>query len=57
VEDVRAARLKYDPELLVGFETKARDAALLRKLYPDLYQGYTSRQATTRATQARSKRP
>src|SRR5271165_1223571 len=45
VEDVRAARLKYDPELLVGFETKARDAALLRKLYPDLYQGYTSRQA------------
>jgi len=44
-EDVRAARLKYDPELLVGFETKARDAALLRKLYPDLYQGYTSRQA------------
>lgn len=45
VEDVRAARLKYDPELLVGFETKARDAALLRKLYPDLYQAYTSRQA------------
>jgi hypothetical protein len=30
---------------LVGFERKARDAALLRKLYPDLYQGYTSRQA------------
>jgi hypothetical protein len=45
VEDVKAARLKYDPELLVGFETKARDAVLLRKLYPDLYQGYTSRQA------------
>ena len=44
-EDVKAARLKYDPELLVGFERKARDAALLRKLYPDLYQGYTSRQA------------
>ena len=44
-EDVKAARPKYDPELLVGFETKARDAALLRKLYPDLYQGYASRQA------------
>jgi hypothetical protein len=44
-EDVKASRLKYDPELLVGFERKARDAALLRKLYPDLYQGYTSRQA------------
>jgi hypothetical protein len=45
VEDVKATRLKYDPELLVGFENKARNAALLRKLYPDLYQGYTSRQA------------
>jgi hypothetical protein len=44
-EDVKTTRLKYDPELLVGFERKARDAALLRKLYPDLYQGYTSRQA------------
>jgi hypothetical protein len=44
-EDVKAARLKYDPELLVGFERKARDATLLHKLYPDLYQGYTSRQA------------
>jgi hypothetical protein len=27
-EDVKTARPKYDPELLVGFETKARDAAL-----------------------------
>ena len=39
VEDVKAARLKYDPELLVGFENKARNAGLLRRLYPDLYQG------------------
>jgi hypothetical protein len=45
VEDVKAARIKYDPELLVGFENKARNAALLRKLYPDLYQGYSSRPA------------
>jgi hypothetical protein len=44
-EDVKASRLKFDPELLVGFERRARDAALLRKLYPDLYQGYLSRQA------------
>jgi hypothetical protein len=44
-EEVKASRPKYDPELLVQFERKARDAALLRKLYPDLYQGYASRQA------------
>ena len=44
-EEIKAARLKYDPELLVGFERRAHDAALLRKLYPDLYQGYNARQA------------
>ena len=44
-EEIRAARLKYDPELLVGFERRAHDAALLRKLYPDLYQGYNTRAA------------
>ncbi len=44
-EDVKAARLKYDPELLVGFLRRAHDAALLKPLYPDLYQGYASRQA------------
>ena len=44
-EEIKAARLKYDPELLVGFERRAHDAALLRKLYPDLYQGYRARQA------------
>jgi hypothetical protein len=44
-EEIRAARLKYDPELLVGFERRAHDAALLRKLYPDLYQGYNTRSA------------
>ena len=44
-EEIKAARLKYDPELLVGFERRAHDAALLRKLYPDLYQGYSARQA------------
>ncbi len=32
-------------ELLIGFLRRARDAALLRPLYPDLYQGYASRQA------------
>src|ERR1700757_1130576 len=44
-EEIKAARVKYDPELLVGFERRAQDAALLRKLYPDLYQGYNTRQA------------
>ena len=44
-DEVRASRIKYDPELLVGFERRARDAALLRKLYPDFYEGYASRQA------------
>ena len=44
-EEIKAARLKYDPELLVGFERRAHDASLLRKLYPDLYQGYNARQA------------
>jgi hypothetical protein len=44
-EEVKAARLKYDPELLVGLERRAHDAALLRKLYPDLYQGYNTRSA------------
>ncbi|MGA8659598.1 MAG: hypothetical protein WB586_26035, partial [Chthoniobacterales bacterium] len=40
-EEVKAARLRYDPELLVGFERRAHDAALLRKLYPALYEGYS----------------
>ena len=44
-EEVKGARLKYDPELLVGFERRAHDAALLRKLYPALYEGYSSRPA------------
>jgi hypothetical protein len=44
-EEIKAARVRYDPELLVGFERRAHDAALLRKLYPDLYQGYNTRQA------------
>ena len=44
-EEVKAARLNYNPELLVGFERRAHDAALLRKLYPALYEGYGSRPA------------
>ena len=44
-EEIAAARIKYDPELLVGFEHRAHDAALLRKLYPALYEGYSSRPA------------
>jgi hypothetical protein len=43
-EQVRLSRIKYDPEILVGFVRRARDAQLLKPLYPDLYQGYASRQ-------------
>jgi hypothetical protein len=44
-EEIKAARLRYDPELLVGLERRAHDASLLRRLYPDLYQGYNTRSA------------
>jgi hypothetical protein len=44
-EEIKAARLKYDPELLVGFLRRAHNAVLMRKLYPDLYQGYNTRAA------------
>src|SRR5260370_4680343 len=40
--DVRANRLKYDPELLVGYLRRGRDAELVVKNYPDLYKGYGS---------------
>src|SRR5258707_3726252 len=43
--DVRANRLKYDPELLVGYLRRARDAEFLLKNYPDLYKDYSSRAA------------
>ena len=44
-EQIKAARLNYDPEVLVGFLRRAHNAALMRKLYPDLYQGYSTRAA------------
>ena len=44
-EEIKAARTKYDPELMIGFLRRAHNAALMRKLYPDLYQGYNSRTA------------
>ena len=40
-QQVVANRPKYDPELLVGFLRRARDASLLKKLYPGLYEGYS----------------
>jgi hypothetical protein len=45
-EEITAQRLKFDPELLVGFLRRAHDAALLRPLYPNLYEGYSSRSAS-----------
>jgi hypothetical protein len=44
-EEIKAARIKYDPELFVGFLRRGHNAVLLRKLYPDLYQGYNTRSA------------
>jgi hypothetical protein len=44
-QEIKDARPRYDPELLVGFLRRARDAVFLKPLYPDLYQGYASRQA------------
>jgi hypothetical protein len=44
-EEIKATRLKFDPELFVGFLRRAHNAALMRKLYPDLYQGYSTRKA------------
>src|ERR1700758_2393085 len=43
-EDVRANRVKYDPELLVGSLRRATDAELMRKSSPDLYSDYSVRQ-------------
>jgi hypothetical protein len=44
-EEIKAARLRYDPELLVGFLRRAHNSGLMRNLYPDLYQGYNTRGA------------
>jgi hypothetical protein len=44
--DVIANRLKFNPELLDGYLRRARDAELMRKSYPELYQDYSTRTAT-----------
>jgi hypothetical protein len=44
-EEIKATRLKFDPEVFVGFLRRAHNAVLMRKLYPDLYQGYNTRTA------------
>ena len=44
-EDVRANRLRYDPELLVGYLRRATDAELMRKSSAELYSDYSVRQA------------
>jgi hypothetical protein len=43
-KDIIAARPKYNPELAIGFLRRSRDADLLKTIYPDLYQGYATRQ-------------
>jgi hypothetical protein len=47
--DVREQQLKCDPELLVGYLRRARDAELLLEPYPDLYKDYGSRTANYRS--------
>jgi hypothetical protein len=42
-EQIKEARIKFDPELLIGFERRAHDAEVLRKVYPNLYDGYSER--------------
>jgi len=42
-EEIKATRLKFDPELFVGFLRRAHNAAIMRKIYPDLYHGYNTR--------------
>ena len=44
-EDVRANRLRYDPELLVGYLKRAQDAELMKKTSPELYADYSVRTA------------
>jgi hypothetical protein len=43
--DVIANRLKFNPELLDGYLRRARDAEVMRKSYPELYQDYNTRTA------------
>jgi hypothetical protein len=42
-EEIKAGRPRFDPELFVGFLRRAHNASLLRKLYPEFYQGYKTR--------------
>jgi hypothetical protein len=44
-EDVRANRLRYDPELLVGYLKRAQDSELMKKSSPELYSDYSVRTA------------
>lgn len=44
-DDVRANRLRYDPELLVGYLKRAQDAELMKKTSPELYADYSVRTA------------
>jgi hypothetical protein len=44
-DQIKEARIKYDPELLVGFLRRAHDAVALKSLYPSLYEKYSVRSA------------
>jgi hypothetical protein len=42
-EEIKAARVHYDPEILIGLLRRARDAGVLQPIYHDLYAGYSKR--------------
>lgn len=42
-EEIAAQRPRYDPEILLGLLRRGRDGAILRPLYPDLYQGFVAK--------------
>ncbi len=44
-DQIKEARIKYDPELLYGFLRLAHDAVALKSLYPSLYEKYSVRSA------------
>jgi hypothetical protein len=44
-DQIKEARIKYDPELLYGFLRRAHDAVALKSLYPSLYEKYSVRSA------------
>ena len=56
-EEIKAARPRYDPELMIGFLRRAHNAALMRKLYPAFTRDTMRDLPITRATAELLRRP